>query len=174
MERSNPFNSTIESLNKTAVEIDEATRKMNEEDESREENDSKNQNNENTDPAYVLYNAIADNSIELLRNETVINTFRKIADTVGEDVSKSIIEMMAILMSQSAYHAIVFYDTLLKKELDNQFNHFAAHINTNRADIDAHSGVLKVFKQQLSTIQNSLKIEKFEEENNVTLDPNNH
>ena len=56
MEVNNPFESTINNLNKTSDEIDKATREANKT--TSEEN--------NNDPAYVLYNAISESSIKIL------------------------------------------------------------------------------------------------------------
>lgn len=169
METNNPFNDTIDNFNKAKNIIDEETRKQ---DDTVE--DVTKETDENNHPAYVLYNAIANNSIELLKNDTIVNTFRKLATAVGEDISKSMVEMFAILLTQSAYQAILFYDTLLKQELDNQFNHFAEHINASRADINAHHSALKVFKQQLSEIQTKLNINEIEKTHNISSDPNTH
>lgn len=163
MERNKPFDDTIENLQKTVDSVDEATK----------DKESK-QDDENKDPAYVFYNAIANTSVELLQNPNVVDTFKKLANSLGEDVTKSLIEMFAIMLTQSAYNAVIFYDSLLKSELAKQFNHFAEHLNMAKADINAHKGALKVFRQQLGDIQTKLKIEKFQEENKVTVDPNNH
>lgn len=162
MQTNNPFNDMIENLNKTAEAVDKTTR---------EDNKENNSTDENNDPAFVLYNTIANNAVELLQNETVIETFRKLSPVLGNDGTKSMIEMFSILLTQSAYQAVLFYDNLLKEELSAQFNHFATHINTARADIEAHHGALTVFRKQLGEIQTKLNIEKFEEQNHITPDP---
>ena len=158
----NPFVDTIETINKASDTVDKAT-KTTEED-----------NKENTNPGYILYNAIANNSIEILSNPEVVNTFKKIAESVGEEVSKSLVEMLAIIITQASYQSLIFYDSMLKNELTEQFNHFAQHINSAKADVEAHHGVLKVFKQQLGEIENALQIKKFESKNNISAEPANH
>lgn len=158
MENNNPFNDTINKFNKKTNDIDNETRKM-------DENNDKDKENDN--PGYILYNAIANSSIELLKNDTVINTFKKLSDKLGEDLSKSIVEMFAILLTQSSYQSVLFYDSLLKKELDIQFKHYTEHINIAKADISAHHDVLKVLRKQLNDIQDKLKIKEFEKENNI-------
>lgn len=157
----NPFEETINTLNQNVEEIDKTTR---------EEDQNNDSEEKNTNPGYVLYNAIASNSIELLKNDTVVNTFKKLAGVVGEDVSKDVVEMFAILMSQSAYQSILFYDAMLKQELDKQFNHFAEHINSQGAVIDAHNSVITVFKKHLDDIQTKLNLEDFEKTNHITSD----
>jgi len=170
MENNNPFNDTIDSLKRTAKQVDEYTRKK-----DAEENETPINNEEkNTNPSFVLYDAIATSSISLLEDSEVVKTFKKIAENVGEDISKSLVELMAIVMTQSAYHAIIFYDKLLKKELDIQFNHIAENMNILKADTDGHHEVLKVFKKQLGDIQNKIKLENFQTENNIKADPNNN
>ena len=139
----NPFKDTIETLNKKSEKINES-------------------NSEDKNPGYILYDAIANNSIEILSNPEVVNTFKKIADAIGEEATKSMVEMLAIIITQASYQSIIFYDGLLKNQLTDQFNHFASHINSAKADVEAHHGVLRVFKQQLSEIQNKLEIEKIE------------
>ena len=171
METNNPFNDTIEKMNKNIDALDEETRKLDKErDDSNDESSDK--ESENTNPAYIIYKAISDSSIEMLQSKEVVDTFKVIANAVGEDVSKKMVEMFAILLTQSAYSAVMFYDGLLSKVLESQFNHFAESINTNKADIEGHHSALKVFKKQLGEIQNKLNIENFQSENHITPDPN--
>ena len=180
MNTNNPFNDTIENLKKATDSVDKITRENNKNEEKKtdklnkrkDQEDDSNQNDENNDPAYILYNAISNSAIETLKSDAVINTFKKLSPVLGEDVSKSIIEMFAILLTQSAYQAVLFYDDLLKQELSMQFNHMGEHLNIAKADIEAHNGVLKVFRQQLGEIQKKLNIDKIEEEYHITPDPN--
>jgi len=164
MDKNNPFDPTINSLKETADAIDNATRKAAEE----ETGEPNNPEEANTDPAYVLYNTIANTSIELLQNEVVVKAFQKLASTTDAETSKCMIEMFAILLTQSAYNAILFYDELLKQELTKQFNHFADNINENRATINGHHSAMLVFRKQLNEIASKLKIEQFAKENNIT------
>ena len=169
METNNPFEETINTIKENLKNVDEITRKQDEEESGSENKNEKNEskNEDNTNPAYILYNSIASNSIDLLQDPTVVNTFKKLSESVGEDVSKSMVEMFAIMLTQSAHQALLLYDALLKKELDAQFMHFAKNINANRADINAHHSALTVFKKQLDEISSALKIKKFESENKI-------
>ena len=81
--------------------------------------------------------------------------------------------MMAILMTQSSYQAILLYDSMLTERLNIQFDNFVNAINTNKADIDGHHNVLKVFKKRLGDIEKTLKLGDFVEKNNISEDPNN-
>lgn len=120
------------------------------------------------EPAYVLYNQIAESSIKILQLPEVINTFSLLSEKFGDDTSKAIVELMAIAMTQSAHQAVLFYDDLLKAELTKQFDNIGEHLNMALADIAGHSGALSVFKSQLSDIQKKLQIDKFTKDNNVT------
>lgn len=164
MDKNNPFDSTIENLKKSTETVDKVTRKAAAE-ESGQPDDPKEPNRE---PAYVLYNMIANGSIELLQNESAIKAFQKLAEKTDGETAKLMIEMFAIMLTQSAYNAVVFYDELLKQELTKQFDHFADNINQNRAAISGQHGAILVFKKQLDEIQSKLKIEQFAKENNIT------
>lgn len=162
MQTNNPFNNTINTLNERNKEVDKFTRKIDE-----EMKEDYNKNEENDNPAFILYNSITKTSIELLQSESAIETFKKIESKIGEDATKSMIEMFAIMLTQSSYDAVLTYDSLLKKELDKQFDHFAEHLNIAKADIEAHQGALTVFRKQLNEIQTKLEISKIKNENNI-------
>lgn len=161
----NPFNNTFDAINKAVDDIDKMTR---------EEDENTNSAEENSNPSFVLYHAIAETVVSVLSREEVANTFKMLASSLGEAESKSLVELLAIIITQANYQSLIFYDNLLKGELIKQFDHYTASINNIAADVNAHNSVLKVFKKTLGEIQDSLKIEKFQSENHINVDPNNH
>lgn len=122
---------------------------------------------EKREPAFMLYNQIAETSVKLLQLPEIVAAFAMLSKSIGEDEAKTLVEVLALTMTQSAYQAICFYDELLKAELTKQFDNVGEHLNTTRADVEAHSGVLAVFRKQLSEIQNKMKIETFTKENDI-------
>jgi len=170
MENNNPFNDTIDALKNTSKQVDEFTRKQ----DAKESSEPVNESKENTNPSFILYDSIATSSISLLEDNAVVNTFKKISESIGEETSKNLVELLVITMTQSAYNAIIFYDQLLKKELDTHFKAIANNMNILKADTDAHHEVLKVFKKQLGEIQNKSTLEEFKNDNHITSDPNNN
>ena len=117
---------------------------------------------ERQEPDYKLYNSIADTSIEILKGETVANLFNKIADKLGEDLSKELCEVMAICMTHSAYQAVVFYDGLIKNELGKQFDHISDHLNSMAGVLNGHDGALQVFKSKINDLENEKKLSDIE------------
>lgn len=163
MAEKTPLDKSVEDLNRWKEDINKSAEEAEDVKEGRCTAEE-----ERKEPAYVLYNQIAESSIHILQLPEIVSTFAMISETVGEKTGKALVELMAIAMSQSAYQAICFYDELLKEELSKQFNHVGEHLNIARADIDAHTSALSVFRKQLNDIQNKMKIDTFTKENNVT------
>lgn len=120
------------------------------------------------EPAYLLYNQIAESSIRILQLPEVVKTFAKLSDKLGDDLAKSFVELLALTMTQSAHQAVLFYDDLLKAELTKQFDNVGEHLNDTRAVVEGHTGALSVFKTQLSEIQNKLKKDAFVKANGIS------
>lgn len=111
---------------------------------------------EQQEPDYILFNAICDSSIEIMSKPIIVEFFSKISDKLGEDLTHNMIEMMAIIMSNSAYAAVQFYDNLLKDELRKQFENIGNTFNLLGADVNAHTGVLEVYRSRLDEIEKRL------------------
>lgn len=123
------------------------------------------------EPGYVLFNNIAESSIRILQIPEVVKGFEKLSEKLGEDGSKTLVELIALTMTQSAYQAILFYDDLLKNEITKQFDLYGNTINRTRADIDGQSAAMNVFRKRLDKIEKDLKIKDFSAKNNTTPDP---
>lgn len=114
---------------------------------------------ERKEPAYVLFNGIAETSIKILSMPTVATLINDIGDKLGEDLAKRLTEALTICMTNSAYMAINFYDDLLKDELTKQFKEVDQNFNKLGADVNAHSGVLEVHNKKISDIEKRLTID---------------
>lgn len=123
------------------------------------------------EPAYVLFNNIAESSIRILQIPEVVNSFKKLSETLGEDGSKTLVELLALTMTQSAHQAVLFYDDLLKSELTKQFDIYGNQLNQMMADIKGQSAAMSVFRKRLDTIEKDTKIKDFSQKNNITPDP---
>jgi len=121
---------------------------------------------EQQEPAYVLYNAIVETSIEIMKLPSFVKGFNHIADKFGEDCAKELSEMMVIAMTQSAHNAILMYDSLLKEELTKQFDHYGKALNECIGIVNAHNSVLEVYKSKLGTIEKNIKLESMNKEAN--------
>lgn len=122
-------------------------------------------------PAMELYTSIAESSINILQNPDVVNIFKQISESIDDKLSARIVELMAITMTQSAHNAILYYDDMLKKELNKQFEHIAHHVNLCRADVDGHTAVLDTFRKRIGDVENKLKVSEFVKDNNISTDP---
>lgn len=117
---------------------------------------------ERAEPTYVLYNQIADTTVKIMKLPSTSKLFTDIANKLDEDTAQKLMELMAICMTHSAYHAVAWYDQLLKEELDKQFNNVGAVIDNIRGDVMGQHGALEVFKEKLGKIENQLKMEKMQ------------
>lgn len=121
---------------------------------------------EKQEPGYLLFKAISESSIEILQQPSVVELFKKVSENIGEDVSKSLVELLAISMSHSAHNAIIFYDQMLKGELTRQFDHYGDHLNAIGGTVRSHDSVLEVFSKRLSKIETTLKLNEVKSEIN--------
>lgn len=122
---------------------------------------------EKQEPAYILYQQIANSSITILQNPEIVKAFKDISEKVDEELSKNLVTLIAVAMTQSAHQAVLFYDAFLKKELDKQFEHIADAINKDRADINATTSAMQVFRERIGNLEKLTKIEEFQKQNNI-------
>ena len=109
------------------------------------------------EPENILYNEIAETSIRILSDKIVHESFDIIAKELSIESMQALTSILAIIMTRSAFEAILFYDELLKKELSKQFGEQVHHINLLKSDVMGHNGALKVFKAQLEEIKKQLR-----------------
>lgn len=115
---------------------------------------------EKNELGYILYQNIANTNIQILQHPEVSKAFNNIADLTSEEVSQNLVTLIAIVMTQSAYQAILFYDDMLKAELSKQFDNITNAINGLGADNVGIQSAITIFKQKIGNIEKSLKIEE--------------
>ena len=108
---------------------------------------------EKQEPSFIIYNAIAENSINILQQPDVVELFKSISTKLDETISKSLVELIAVAMTQSAYNAILLYDDLLSKSLTDQFNDYNQIINKLAATVSGCNGALEVFKSRIGELE---------------------
>lgn len=119
---------------------------------------------EKAEPGFVLYNRIAESMIEIMQQPEVTNGFVKIGKILGEEVSTTLVSIIAMCTVTGAHNAIVFYDELLKKELSQNFELVSKRVNEAVADTAAFRGVLEVFKKKLDEIEKKDKISQIKKD----------
>lgn len=115
----------------------------------------------------VLFNQITECSIEILKNPEINKALKNIENEhdLKESSITSLINIIAIAMSESAYNAILFYDDLLKKELQRQIDHIGNHINTSKSDIEGMKSVLLIHQKRIEELKNNLIAKDIKENN---------
>ncbi len=156
-------------LNKEIDEIRKQQKRVN--DSAKESEDVKSgkctEEDELQEPKYVLYNQITECTVQILQSPTVEKAFEVLSEKLGDDIAKAFVDILAISMTNSAHQAVLFYDELLKKELTKSFDTVGHHINLAKADIQAHSGAIDVFRKRLDEIDNKMQIDKVKKENGI-------
>lgn len=115
---------------------------------------------EKQEPGFILYNQIAESMIDIMKKPEVSIGFIKIGKQLGEEMSRTFVDLIAVCTVTAAHNAIVFYDDLLKKEIKTHFDVLTNYTNNNSADIHALKSVLEVFNKRLSEIEKKLKIDE--------------
>ena len=117
---------------------------------------------ETEEPIYKLYDGIAECVIKILQSESIQMEFQKLsaASSVSDaNFISSLIELLAIIMTHSAYNAVVWYDTLLKKELDKAFENYGNAVNNIGATTQGIENAMKVFKKRITDLEKKAQIE---------------
>ncbi len=114
---------------------------------------------EQQEPSYVLFNAITENCIQTLQLESVAASMNKIGDKLGDDLTAELCTVMAVLMSQTAFNAVMFYDDILNKSLDEKFKEYDTIINDVSATTKGINGAMEVFKTRIGEIQKKIGLD---------------
>ena len=117
------------------------------------------------EPGYILYQHIAESTINILQNPEIVNAFKNISGELSEEVSKNLVTIMAVSMTQAAHHAVLFYDDLLKQELTKQFDEIAKYLNNTKADVEGSKSAISLLRKKISDIENAIKINNFNKKN---------
>jgi hypothetical protein len=113
---------------------------------------------ERQDPSYVLYNRIADTTVNIMKLPSVGGLFESIAEKLDPETAQKFMELIAICMTHSAYQAVAWYDKLLKEELTKNFENIAGNIDTLHGELVGQKGALEVFKTRLSKLDKESKV----------------
>lgn len=148
----NPMNDSIESIKNLKEKMKDVAAA-----EDLVKDGTMTQDEELQEPSYVLFNAIAETSIKLLETEPVIELFKALSEKLGPDVTKKLIEALTMMLTNSAYEALTFYDELLKEELTKQFENIGDVFANIGADVKAHNGAMEVFKKRLDDLERLVK-----------------
>jgi hypothetical protein len=119
------------------------------------------------EPGYILYNNITEVCISILNDEQVKKRFVELGSSLGLTTVKTLVELIAVIMTQSSYQTILMYDNMLKKEISEQFSRYGNNLNILKSSTDAHESVLRVFKEKISKLESTNAVEKFSKENNI-------
>lgn len=132
---------------------------------------------EAAEPANVLFRAISELTIQILADPVIDQSFaiidknlnalvaedpkpsQELKATISKEIISTLINIIAVSMSHSAYNSLLLYDDLIKKELDNQFDHVGKHLNTTKADVEGLKALSQIFRRQISDINKKLDIE---------------
>jgi hypothetical protein len=91
----------------------------------------------------------------------------ELGSSLGLTTVKTLVELIAVIMTQSSYQTILMYDNMLKKEISEQFSRYGNNLNILKSSTDAHESVLRVFKEKISKLESTNAVEKFSKENNI-------
>ncbi len=105
-----------------------------------------------------LFNAIIDTSINILKTEAVQEMFDELKKELSPQCTGTLVKLLTVVMSQSAYHAIMFHDELLRMELIKQFDSLIHHINLNKQDIGEMKSHIQVANKKISMLHEHLQI----------------
>ena len=73
---------------------------------------------------------------------------------------KELINLMILVITTSSYESLLCYDDMLKEELTNQLDGIVKYFNEVKCVVDAHTGVLSVFKKHLSELDSKIKVDE--------------
>lgn len=111
------------------------------------------QNDPNAQAALLMYQSISETCIETLQMDLVVDVMNKIADKVGNELATDICSMMALIMTNSAYNAIMFYDQILNNNLIPKFEEYDEVINNLAGTTQGINSAMEVFKKRLNELQ---------------------
>ena len=117
----------------------------------------------------LLFKQITDTTIKIMETPEVEKSLTTIATemNMGEKSISSLINLIAIAMTNSAYQAIIFYDDLLKDELTKQFENVGNHINMGKADMEGFKAALQIHQKQIGEINKTLLLNNLKKANDV-------
>ena len=125
------------------------------------------------EPGAVLYNQIADAIIQIFSSELVSQKITSMINLIPDldkdtrlKIMKEVTELFSTITVNASYQAVVFYDELLKVELQNQLNHMVDGINITRSELEGYKMAMESFRKQLDDIKKKMKLEELKDQLN--------
>lgn len=109
---------------------------------------------EMAEPAFRLYDQIANANIEILQNPEMVKAFNNIAECTSDELASNLAVVVAVAMTQASHQAILFYDELLKHEIDTALDYVYEGLNNMAAD---NEGLHKAFTAMKNKIDELTK-----------------
>ncbi len=109
-------------------------------------------------PENILFNAISESSLNILSDPALQKLFDVLKSELSESGLSTLTALMSICMSHSAYHAVVFHDELLRRELTKQFDNMVEHINRGKSDTGELYARVTVLEKKVGDIINDMRI----------------
>ena len=153
---------THETLQGLVNEIEDAKAAYNEEVEKNAEDGVLTKEEEMEEPENILFNAISDTTVNILKDSAITEQFKTVVEGMGESVAGALMAITAITTTHAAYQAVVFHDELLKKELIKQFDSFAYHINETKGILGECQARLTVLEKKVDLLMEHKKLEEID------------
>ena len=121
---------------------------------------------------HFVITGIAEDSLAILENEDVklgIDKITKNMESIPdhENTVGAIVTLIVTAASNASYRAMIRYDSMLKSELDKQFENIAHHINLTKADMEGVKAAIQVHTKSIGELQNKVQIDSIKKENNI-------
>ena len=100
-----------------------------------------------------IFNNISKSVIELLQGPVFSSSFRIIQEKCGTEVAESIISLMSVGMTTSAFNAVVQYHNSTVEIVNEKFEKLLIAINNNSSDIHGLIQSLAVVRAGLSKLE---------------------
>lgn len=120
------------------------------------------------EPGYVLYGQILKSTTDILRTPDTKKLFDQLIKQFGEDTTASLMEFFAAAITQSSYNAVIFFNDLLKEELNKQFELMGNVLNNCVSDCKAHRAVLGSFGKRLTKLEGKNTVDEIKKNLNTS------
>ena len=113
-----------------------------------------------------MYKAILETTGSILDNKEVKPLFEELAESMEEMKLTALTSLIVVSAAHAAYQGIVFYDDLLKEELNPQFDNLVAHINHDKQEIGLLKAKMTVMEKKLDELMLNIKTQNISKEIN--------
>jgi arsenate reductase-like glutaredoxin family protein len=103
----------------------------------------------------ILFKEISSTVIKILTDPATTQSFKGIADKLGVDISKELVELVSTTVTFATYNAIAFYDGLIKEKISESLREIGDIIQTQGSDI-------QVLQMKIGDIEKQKLTSKFQ------------